>query len=182
MAFLKKFKKLTALFKKLFSHPRRRRKSPARKSKKKIIQKSALRRSPKIKKLSGEKSRNFKPPPSLPIGEITHFFPRIQVCVLKVSASGIKVGDQILILRRPSNRRVDIGRSVSTLSHPPAFRPGLVEGLIAGKERRFTQKVASLQIESVDVKRAKRGDLVGLKLDKPAVEGDKVFFAKRLGL
>jgi len=138
MAFLKKIK---VLFKRLFSHPKRRRKPPARKSKKKIIRKPALRRSSKIRKSSGQKSRNF----SLPIGEITHFFPRIQVCVLKVSGSSIKVGDQILI---------------------------------AGKERRFTQKVLSLQIESVDVQSAKRGDLVGLKLDKPAAQGDKVFFAR----
>lgn len=76
------------------------------------------------------------------IGEITHFFPRIQVCVLKVSANSIKVGEQILI---------------------------------AGKKSRFNQKVASLQIESVDVKAAQRGDLVGLKLDKPAEARDKIF-------
>lgn len=141
MAFFKKIKKFTNLLKRLFSRPKRRRKSPARKSKKKIIRKPAIRRIPKIKKISARKSENS----SLPIGQITHFFPRIQVCVLKVSGHGIKVGDQILIV---------------------------------GKDRRFPQKVRSLQIESVDVKSAKRGDLVGLKLDKPAAVGDKVFFAR----
>ena len=76
------------------------------------------------------------------IGEITHFFPRIQVCVLKVLGSSIKQGDKILII---------------------------------GKDRRFQQSVQSLQIESLDVKSAKRGDLVGLKLVQPARVGDKVF-------
>ena len=157
MAFLKK---LAALFKKAFSPPKRRRKSPVRKAKKRTTPKSPLKRRLKVKTFSAQRSRTsprklkrFAPPQrskassleitqGLLIGEITHFFPRIQVCVLSVSAGSIKVGDQILI---------------------------------SGKERRFTQKVASLQIESVNVQTARRGDLVGLKLDKPAQVGNKIF-------
>ena len=169
MAFLKKLK---VWFKKIFFPPKRRRKIPARKVKKRIIRKSSSRRPVKIKRSSKKQlpekttglltyaqlmkqnktesvgrdtdSRNVPLllRKSVFIGEITHFFPRIQVCVLNVSANGIKVGDLIVI---------------------------------AGKERRFTQKVASLQIESVDVQAARRGDLVGLKLDKPAAVGDKIF-------
>lgn len=171
MAFFKKFKRL---FKKIFFPAKSRRKS-SRKVKKKIPRKTPRRAAAsKPGRISAKKSKNPKqpkknlvktttgrpaarvpmkqiaagrpapaPPPQAPaIGEITHFFPRIQVCVLKVSAKEIKVGDQILI---------------------------------AGKKSRFIQKVASLQIESINVKFAKRGNLVGLKLDKPAEVGDKVF-------
>ena len=137
MAFLKKLK---TLFRKLFSSSHHRRKKFPRKVKKRIIKKFSSKRPVRIKrsskKLLPEKTAG------LLIGEITHFFPRIQVCVLKVTASNIKVGDSILI---------------------------------SGKERRFTQKVASLQIESVNVQTARRGDLAGLKLDKPAKVGNKIF-------
>ena len=47
--------------------------------------------------------------------------------------------------------------------------------LIKGKATNFTQKVDSLQIESQDVKVAPKGQLVGLKVIKPAKPGDKVF-------
>ena len=76
------------------------------------------------------------------MGEITHFFPRIQVCVLKVNKSEIKIGDKILIRTKNGS---------------------------------FEQQVKSLQIESVDVRIAKKGQLVGLKLNEPAQAGDKVF-------
>ena len=49
---------------------------------------------------------------------------------------------------------------------------------IKGRSTNFVQRVRSLQIESVDVKAAKKGDLVGLKVDKIAKEGDMVFRAK----
>lgn len=45
---------------------------------------------------------------------------------------------------------------------------------ISGKTTDFIQNVASLQIESVDVKSARTGQLVGLKVEKPAREGDKI--------
>ena len=75
------------------------------------------------------------------VGDMTHFFSRIQVCVLKMKGE-IKVGDKILI---------------------------------KGKSHSFQQPVRSLQIESVDVQAARRGQLVGLKLDQPANVGDQVF-------
>jgi len=46
---------------------------------------------------------------------------------------------------------------------------------IKGKSNDFTQKIASLQIESVDVKSARRGQLVGLKVSKPAKPGDLIY-------
>ncbi len=42
-------------------------------------------------------------------------------------------------------------------------------------ETGFTQEVGSLQIESVDVKVAPRGKLVGLKVIKEPKVGDKVY-------
>jgi len=46
---------------------------------------------------------------------------------------------------------------------------------IQGKTVNFVQKVKSLQIESVDVKSARKGQLVGLKVSKKARPGDQVF-------
>jgi hypothetical protein len=77
-----------------------------------------------------------------PVGEITHYFNRIHVAVLKLSHGPLKVGDRIRI---------------------------------KGGKRDFTQQVRSLQIESVDVKSGRRGDLVGLKVAGAARAGDKVF-------
>lgn len=46
---------------------------------------------------------------------------------------------------------------------------------IKGGSTDFVQKVKSIQIESVDVKSARRGQLVGIKVDRPARPGDKVY-------
>lgn len=76
------------------------------------------------------------------IGEITHYFAKIKVAVVRVTAIGIKLGDSINI---------------------------------KGKSTDLIQKVESMQIESVDVKFARKGQLVGLKLAKPVRVGDKVY-------
>lgn len=80
------------------------------------------------------------------VGEITHFFPRIQVVVVKMTGGRLNVGETIHIV---------------------------------GKATDFTQKVGSLQIESVDVRTARKGQLVGLKVNKVAKAGSKVY--KRTG-
>lgn len=77
-----------------------------------------------------------------PIGEITHYFSRIGVCVVKINSGTIAVGDKLQI---------------------------------KGATTKFIQLVRSLQIESVDVKIAHKGDLVGLKADKKARAGDLVY-------
>ena len=46
---------------------------------------------------------------------------------------------------------------------------------IIGNKTKFIQKVWSMQIESEDVKVAKKGQLIGLKVDKIAAVGDKVY-------
>jgi hypothetical protein len=46
---------------------------------------------------------------------------------------------------------------------------------IIGPKTKFVQKVWSMQIESEDVKVAKKGQLIGIKVDKLVVVGDKVY-------
>ncbi len=46
---------------------------------------------------------------------------------------------------------------------------------IAGPKTKYVQKVWSMQIESEDVKVAKKGQLIGLKVDKLVAVGDKVY-------
>jgi putative protease len=46
---------------------------------------------------------------------------------------------------------------------------------IIGPKTKLAQKVWSMQIESVDVKVAKKGQLIGLKVDKIVAVGDKVY-------
>jgi len=45
-------------------------------------------------------------------------------------------------------------------------------------EEKFTQEVTSMQIEHQQIKEAKKGSEVGLKIDQEAKEGDEVFKVK----
>jgi hypothetical protein len=47
--------------------------------------------------------------------------------------------------------------------------------MIKGSSTNFIQTIKSMQMESVDVKAAKKSDLIGLKVEKDARVGDKVF-------
>jgi hypothetical protein len=46
---------------------------------------------------------------------------------------------------------------------------------ILGNKTKFVQKIWSMQIESQDVKVAKKGQLIGIKVDKIVAVGDKVY-------
>ncbi len=46
---------------------------------------------------------------------------------------------------------------------------------IIGGERDFVQKVDSMQIEHENIKKAKKGDAIGLKFDEHVRPGDKVY-------
>ena len=81
-------------------------------------------------------------PSLVEVGEITHYFERIKVCVVKLTQGTVLIGDKLTIL---------------------------------GLKTKFVQKVWSLQIESEDVKVAKKGQLIGLKVDKLVAVGDKVY-------
>ncbi|MCK5179708.1 MAG: hypothetical protein KAR32_09270 [Candidatus Omnitrophica bacterium] len=114
-------------------------KSP-RVKKKKAVSKSIVPK--KIKKTVAKIPKDKKASNEVCIGEITHFFSRIQVVVLKMTSGSLSVGDNIHIK----------GRGVD-----------------------FSQKVGSLQIESNDVKIARKGALVGLKVNKVVKVGSKVY-------
>ena len=115
------------------SFPRSTKKLKSQRTRRKNLPRS--RPHPKENKL---KISNQNPP----IGEVTHFFSRIGVCVIKITRGEIHVGDQIEI---------------------------------KGHTTHFTQKVQSLQIENSEVKTARPGQLVGLKINKKARTNDRVY-------
>ncbi len=77
-----------------------------------------------------------------PVGEITHYFSKIQVVVIKITKGNLAVGNKVRIY---------------------------------GKSTDFTQAIRSMQIESVDVRSARRGQLIGLKVEREAKVGDKLY-------
>lgn len=94
-------------------------------------------------KTPAPKSKKFQLDPGLvQIGEITHYFDRIKVCVVKITHGTILIGDKLTIV---------------------------------GQKNKFVQKVWSMQVESEDVKVAKKGQLIGLKVDKAVSIGDVVY-------
>lgn len=81
------------------------------------------------------------------IGEVTHYFDKIKVAIVKFS-DDVKVGEEIVF------------RGVRGESHEPF---------------ELIQKVGSLQKDHQSVEEAKPGDELGLKVDQAVKEGDEVF-------
>jgi len=101
----------------------------------KSLKKAIAKASPKAKTIDID--------PSLAqVGEITHYFERIKVCVVKLTQGSVLIGDKLTII---------------------------------GDKTKFVQKVWSMQIESEDVKVAKKGQLIGIKVDKLVIVGDRVY-------
>lgn len=46
---------------------------------------------------------------------------------------------------------------------------------ISGSDEEFKMTVESMQVEHEQIKEAKKGDVVGLKVDQPVHEGDEVY-------
>ena len=46
---------------------------------------------------------------------------------------------------------------------------------ISGHNKEFTQEVVSMQVEHEQIKKAKKDDEVGVKLDQPMKKNDKVY-------
>jgi putative protease len=46
---------------------------------------------------------------------------------------------------------------------------------ISGHDQEYTQTVSSMQIEHEQIQEAKKGQVIGLKVDQPVKEGDEVF-------
>lgn len=124
--------------------------SGRKKTKKKKIPKKrkTVKSTPEPKKRAVKKKRIIHPKKKpvredgILIGEVTHYFSKIMVCVVKMTRGSMRVGDQIRI---------------------------------KGSTSDFAQKAKSLQIESRDVHMAKKGQLVGLKVDQLVRSGDKVY-------
>ncbi len=151
-------------FKSIFSGPVSTRKSKTKRStsqsrystkhkkispKKKSAEKKVVVAKKKLvakKTVSKVKTKEKKPVPEFYVGEITHYFQKISVVVVKVVEHPILVGDLIHI---------------------------------KGSSADFMQKVVSLQVESKDVRFARKGELVGLQVNQPAKPGDKVYKIKK---
>lgn len=76
------------------------------------------------------------------IGRITHYFDKIEVGVIDLTAS-LAVGDTIRI--------------------------------VGGKDTDFTQEIESMEVEHEKIKKAKKGNSVGLKIKEKVREGYKVY-------
>ena len=79
------------------------------------------------------------------IGRITHYFSKISVAVLEITAGTLKIGETIQI---------------------------------KGHTTDFTQSVESMQQEHQSIPEAKKGDSIGMKVEKPVRDGDRVFKVK----
>jgi hypothetical protein len=118
----------------------------------KSVAKALVKPDPKVIKAQKEALKAPKKPakpvgpvidPNLvQMGEITHYFDRIKVCVLKINHGTVLIGDKLTVV---------------------------------GPKTKFVQKIWSMQIESEDVKVAKKGELIGIKIDKPVEPGFIVY-------
>ena len=63
--------------------------------------------------------------------------------------------------------------AVINLSAP--IKDGDTIRIVGGQETDFEQEVGSMQIDHKDVKSAKKGDSVGMKIDEKVHEGYKVY-------
>jgi hypothetical protein len=100
-----------------------------------------------IPKKAHVQSRRVVTSPKKPIdlkkvGEITHFFSRISVAVVRVTHHSLVLGDKIRV---------------------------------KGELTDYVQVVRSLQVESVEVQVAKKGQIVGLKVNSPVKVKDEVY-------
>ncbi len=46
---------------------------------------------------------------------------------------------------------------------------------ISGHDREFTQEISSMQVDYKEIDQAKKGSLIGLKVDQPVKENDIVY-------
>ncbi len=76
------------------------------------------------------------------IGRITHYFDKIEVGVIELTAS-LAVGDTIRV--------------------------------VGGENTDFSQEVESMEVEHEKIKKAKKGNSVGLKIKEKVREGYKVY-------
>lgn len=119
-------------------------KKPQKKSLKTRVKKASPKSKLKPKRKTVNKAKKIaivKKSKERQIGEVVHFYDKINVAVVKLFAP-LALGDKIKI---------------------------------KGGEIEFDQKVNSMEINHAKIKKAKKGDEIGLKIVKEAREGYKVF-------
>jgi len=84
------------------------------------------------------------------VGEITHYFPKVNAAVVKFEMA-LKVGSKVKIVGERGEEH---------------------------KPYEFDQTVESLQKDHAPVEEAKKGDELGMKVDKEVRTGDGVFLAE----
>jgi hypothetical protein len=112
-------------------------KVPKEKKPLKLVKEAPLSKTPASRNKASQLDPNL-----VQVGEITHYFERIKVCVVKITHGTVLIGDKLTMV---------------------------------GPKNKFVQKVWSMQVESVDVKVAKKGQLIGMKVDKPVAVGNLVY-------
>jgi U32 family peptidase len=76
------------------------------------------------------------------IGEVTHYFDKIGVAVIKITDGELSIGDTIKVMHNDDG---------------------------------FEQVVTSMQVDHQEVTTVQPGDEMGLKVDEPVKENDKVY-------
>ncbi|HOK00710.1 MAG TPA: hypothetical protein PLE40_02665 [Candidatus Pacearchaeota archaeon] len=89
-----------------------------------------------------KEKNNFQEIEGQLIGEITHYFPKVKVAVIKLSKP-LSEGDNIRI--------------------------------VGGEDTDFIQEVKSMEVDHQKIKKAKKGESIGLKVNKKVREGYKVY-------
>lgn len=75
------------------------------------------------------------------IGEVTHYFPKVEAAIVKLKGS-LKIGDRIKLKRQ---------------------------------DEEFEQDVKSMQVDHQDIQEGKKGQEIGIKVDKRVKEGWEVY-------
>ncbi len=135
---LKKIKKIiSSKAKKKVSRPAPKKRAVSAQKKKKA--------SPKIaKKKIVKKAKTAKPKKEIVIGQVTHYFGKVRVAVVKMKKD-VRVGTEVLYRGATTN---------------------------------FSDAISSMQKDHKDIKIAKKGQTVGVKVKKKVRRGDKVFLSE----
>ncbi len=138
------FKKLISALKKALkkSKPyRRKSKSSQKKSRRKISAKKY--RSSKGRRIT-KKFKLITVKPSIEVGEITHYFSKIKVCVVKVKRNTVAIGDQIQIRGASTNVKQQVASLQIENSDVKIARPKALVGMKVKSQVRPGDKVYKL--------------------------------------
>lgn len=124
--------------------PKKKKSAKKKLVKRKVTIKRTAQKKPLKKKTPLKKKAPVKKPKENIVGIVTHYFPKVQVGVVKMKAP-LTIGDMIKI---------------------------------KGHTTDFKQQVASMQIDRVPIKQAKKGQEIGLLVDSRVRQHDVVYKEK----